>query len=91
MTTILWITQKLASDRADRACRHSSRNCAKPWNPWEIRICSSIFPFDLARIKLSAFSQTISGLSAPLNEMSEVRMRALIVIEQTNRYLQNIY
>lgn len=84
MTTILWITSRLASIALlalviifQPELRKALESLGKK------SLITSIFPFDPNQDKTERFSdRTISEVVRAVNEMSEVRTGALIVIEQ---------
>ncbi|HUM82678.1 MAG TPA: diadenylate cyclase CdaA [Lachnospiraceae bacterium] len=84
MTTILWITQKLASIALIALVVIFQPELRKALESLGNKnLLSSIFPFDSSQDKIERFSdQTISEIIRAVNEMSEVRTGALIVIEQ---------
>lgn len=84
MTEILWITQRLASVALLAMVIIFQPELRKGLESLGNRnILSSIFPFDSASDKNSWFSdRTITEIVRAVNEMSEVRTGALIVMEQ---------
>ncbi len=84
MTTILWITQRLASVALLAIVIIFQPELRKALESLGNRtILSSIIPFDTSGDRSERFSDhTISEIVRAVNEMSEVRTGALIVMEQ---------